>query len=139
MSIFNFSKFYTKSKNNLSFFENKHKVSYKAYLLLKKFVVLKIIDQSKLDFAYPQKWKPKILKNLSPRALKSLYRLSDKYEKNSYGIISQTYGSEIKNSNKKIRISKISNELLKKINNNSPRYENIDLKIKKFRINRILD
>ena len=101
MSFFNFNKFYTKSKNNLSFSENKHKVSYKAYLLLKKFVVLKIIDQSKLDFAYPQKWKPKIFKNLSPRALKSLYRLSDKYQKNSYGIISQTYGPEIISSKKK--------------------------------------
>ena len=101
MSFFNFNKFYTKSKNNLSFSENKHKVSYKAYLFLKKFVVLKIIDQSKLDFAYPQKWKPKIFKNLSPRALKSLYRLSDKYQKNSYGIISQTYGQEIISSKKK--------------------------------------
>ena len=138
MSFFNFNKFYTKSKKNLSFSENKHKVSYKAYLLLKKFVVLKIIDQSKLDFAYPQKWKPKIFKNLSPRALKSLYRLSDKYQKNSHGIISQTYGLEISNSNKK-KISKKSNELLKKINNNLPRYENIDLKIKKLRINNILD
>ncbi len=138
MSFFNFNKFYTKSKKNLSFPENKHKISYKAYLLLKKFVVLKIIDQSKLDFAYPQKWKPKIFKNLSPRALKSLYRLSDKYEKNSHGIISQTYGLENSNSNKK-KISKKSYELLKKINNNLPRYENIDLKIKKFRINSILD
>ena len=139
MPFLNFSKFYIKSKNNLSFFENKHKISYNAYSLLKKYVVLKILDQSKLDFAYPQKWKPKVLKNLSPRALKSLYRLSDKFEKNNYGIISQTYSStKTFNKNKK-KLTKKSIELLKKINNDLPRYKNIDLLIKKFKINKILD
>ena len=101
MSFLTLINFTQKVKTIYLFLKNKHKVSYKAYLLLKKFVVLKIIDQSKLDFAYPQKWKPKIFKNLSPRALKSLYRLSDRYQKNSYGIISQTYGPEIISSKKK--------------------------------------
>ena len=139
MSFINISKFYIKSKNNLSFFENKHKISYNAYLLLKKYVVSKVLDQSKLDFAYPQKWKPKVLKNLSPRALKSLYRLSDKFEKNNCGIISQTYSSSKTVNKHKKKLSKKSIELLKKINDDLPRYKDIDLLIKKFRINKLLD
>ena len=133
MALFNLDKFYTKSKNNLSFFESKYKISYKAYQLLKKFVVLKYIDQSKLDFAYPLKWKPKILKNLSPRALRTLYRLSDKFEKNSLGIISQNYEiNEVKTTKKKN--SHKAQNLLHKIENDLPRYQEIDSLIKKYKI-----
>ena len=87
MSIFNTNRSF-KNNNKLSFFVNKHKISYKAYELLKKLIISKRVDQSKLDFAHPEMWKPNIIKNLSPKAIKTLYRLSDN-KKDDNGLIAQ--------------------------------------------------
>ena len=135
MQFLKFNKNIKKSKNNLSFFAKKHRVSFKAYDLLKKFVINGNVSQEKLDFAYPQTWKPKILKNLSQRALRTLYRLSDIFKKNSLGVISQDY--EL--TQKKKPLSNKAKLLLHKINNNEARYQTIDNMIKKYNIKKILD
>lgn len=133
MSIFNTNRF-SKNNNKLSLFVNKHKISYKAYELLKKLIIAKRVDQSKLDFAHPEMWKPKVLKNLSPKAIKTLYRLSDN-KKDDNGLIAQSYIEKVKKS----PLSPVAKTLLKKIKKNEPRYSNIDVLIKKYKINKILD
>ena len=98
-------------------------------------VIKNQVSADKLDFVYPQNWKPKIFKNLSSRALTSLYRLSEKFEKNSVGILSQSYMTH----KAKKRLSKKAQHLLKRINaDDNNRYSHIDVMIKKHKINKIL-
>ena len=150
MSFFSFNKnnSKTKSKNNkLSFFSTKFNMSFQAYELLKKFVVSGVIDSDKLDFAHPKNWKPRVLKNISPKSMKTLYRLSDIYEKNSQGMICQNILKKdqpkvIKEkiegfiSIKSKKLSPKAKNLLEEIRNGKPRYENIDLLIKKYKVNK---
>ena len=99
-------------------------------------VIKNIVSSDKLDFVYPQNWKPKIFKNLSSRGLITLYRLSERFEKNSNGVLSQTYS--VSNTKKK-KLSKRAELLLKQIKKkDNDRYSNIDLLIKKQKINKIL-
>ena len=135
MSIFSFNINNSKIKKEnckLSFFVKKHNISFLAYDLLKKFVVKKIVSPEKLDFAHPKNWNPKVLKSISPKAMQTLYRLSDIYNKNSQGMISQK--PIMTNNNKKL--SPKAEKLLKKIENNQERYDHIDLLIKKYKINK---
>lgn len=134
MGIFNFKTKNQKENTKLSFFVKKHKISFLAYELLKKFVISQSVSPDKLDFVFPQNWTPKVLKNLSPKARTTLYRLSDNYGKNKKGLICQ-------NNNiihRKKPLSSNATRLLKKINNNQPRYQKIDLLIKKYKINKVL-
>ena len=104
-------------------------------MILKKFVISQSVSPDKLDFVFPQNWTPKVLKNLSPKARTTLYRLSDNYGKNKKGLICQ-------NNNiihRKKPLSSNATRLLKKINNNQPRYQKIDLLIKKYKINKVLN
>lgn len=136
MGIFNFSKNSNKSSYKLPIFYKKYKISFKAYEVLKKMVIKNIVSSDKLDFVYPQNWKPKIFKNLSSRGLITLYRLSERFEKNSNGVLSQTYS--VSNTKKK-KLSKRAELLLKQIKKkDNDRYSNIDLLIKKQKINKIL-
>ena len=135
MGIFNFNKNTNKSNFKLPIFYKKFKISFKAYETLKKIVIKNQVSADKLDFVYPQNWKPKIFKNLSSRALTSLYRLSEKFEKNSVGILSQSYMTH----KAKKRLSKKAQHLLKRINaDDNNRYSHIDVMIKKHKINKIL-
>ena len=87
MSLF---KFYNKSKiNSNKSFNGKRAISFKAYDLLKKYVINGTVSQEKLDSAYPKNTKLNIIKNVSQRSMKTFYKLSDKYLVNKYGIISQ--------------------------------------------------
>lgn len=136
MGIFNFNKNSNKSSYKLPIFYKKYKISFKAYEVLKKLVIKNIVSSDKLDFVYPQNWKPKIFKNLSSRGLITLYRLSERFEKNSNGVLSQTYNI---NNTKKKKLSKRAELLLKQIKKkDNDRYSNIDLLIKKQKINKIL-
>ena len=135
MGIFNFKTKNQKENTKLSFFVKKHKISFLAYELLKKFVISQSIPPDKLDFVFPQNWTPKILKNLSPKARNTLYRLSDNYSKNKKGLICQD-NNFIRN-NKSLSPNAL--KLLKKINKNQPRYHKIDLLIKKYKINKVLN
>ena len=136
MGIFNFNKNSNKSSHKLPIFYKKYKISFKAYEVLKKLVIKNIVSSDKLDFVYPQNWKPKIFKNLSSRGLITLYRLSERFEKNSNGVLSQTYNL---NNTKKKKLSKRAEKLLKQINKkDNDRYSHIDLLIKKQKINKIL-
>lgn len=136
MGIFNFNKNSNKSSYKLPIFYKKYKISFKAYEVLKKLVIKNIVSSDKLDFVYPQNWKPKIFKNLSSRGLITLYRLSERFEKNSNGVLSQTYNL---NNTKKKKLSKRAEKLLKQIKKkDNDRYSNIDLLIKKQKINKIL-
>ena len=135
MGIFNFKTKNQKENTKLSFFVKKHKISFLAYELLKKFVVSQAIPPDKLDFVFPQNWTPKILKNLSPKARNTLYRLSDNYSKNKKGLICQN--NDVVQINKSLSPNAI--KLLKKINTNQPRYHKIDLLIKKYKINKVLN
>jgi len=135
MGIFNFNKNSNKSSYKLPIFYKKFKISFKAYEILKKLVIKKEIPADKLDFVYPQNWKPKIFKNLSSRGLSTLYRLSEKFEKNENGVLSQSYLTHFT----KKKLSKKSKKLLKSINNNDKnKYSRIDVLIRKYRINRKL-
>lgn len=135
MGIFNFNKNTNKSSFKLPIFYKKFKISFKAYEILKKLVIKKEVSADKLDFVYPQNWRPKIFKNLSSRALTTLYRLSEKFEKNENGVLSQSYLAHFK----KKKLSKKAEKLLKGINSNDKnRYSRIDVLIKKHRINKIL-
>ena len=137
-----------RSKNNkLSFFSTRFNMSFLAYELLKKFVISGAINSDKLDFAHPKNWKPRVLKNISPKCMKTLYRLSDIYEKNSQGMICQNV---LKRNNTKVinnkfegfvsikskRLSPKAKSLLGKIRDEKPRYENIDILIKKYKVNK---
>ena len=150
MSFFSFNKnnSRTKSKNNkLSFFITKFNMSFLAYELLKKFVISGAINSDKLDFAHPKNWKPRVLKNISPKGMKTFYRLSDIYEKNPQGMICQNVikKNKVKIINNKFeglvsikgkKLSPKAKSLLEKIRSEKPRYENIDILIKKYKVNR---
>ena len=126
-------KFYNKAKKhiNKTYFHEKRVVSFEAYNLLKKYVVKGFSEQSCLDRAYPKNLKMNVLKNVSHRSMKSFYKLSDHYNKNKNGVLSQ---SNQFNVNKKL--STKAKKLLKKIKNNEPRYSNIDKLIKDYEFNR---
>ena len=145
MTLFSFNSKSKKENNKSSFFIKKYKVSFLAYELLKKYVVLKKVKPEKLDFVHPKNWKPRVIKNISPKAMKTLYRLSDLYEKNANGMVAQIKKIEPKVLTKKIeghitvkskKLSPKANNTLKKIRDEKLRYENIDLLIKKFKINK---
>ncbi len=137
MSLFNFKS--KKQKNKLPFFVKKNKISFLAYEILKKFVIDRQIAPEKLDFVFPQNWTPKILKDLSPQARNTLYRLSDNYYKNKKGLICQKNNSYFQNQKPSKTLSKKAKLLLDKINNNESRYDRIDMLIKKYKINKVLD
>lgn len=137
MSLFNFKS--KKQKNKLPFFVKKNKISFLAYEILKKFVIDRQIAPEKLDFVFPQNWTPKILKDLSPQARNTLYRLSDNYYKNKKGLICQKNNPSLKNQQLSKTLSKKAKLLLDKINNNESRYDRIDMLIKKYKINKVLD
>ena len=61
----------------------------------------------------------------------TFYKLSDKYSKNKKGVLSQSVKGDYHLFHKK-KLSQKAKDLLKKIENNSPRYENIDRVIKKY-------
>ena len=137
MSLFNFKS--KKQKNKLPFFVKKNKISFLAYEILKKFVIDRQIAPEKLDFVFPQNWTPKILKDLSPQARNTLYRLSDNYYKNKKGLICQKNNPSFQNQQLSKTLSKKAKLLLDKINNNESRYDRIDMLIKKYKINKVLD
>ena len=137
MSLFNFKS--KKQKNKLPFFVKKNKISFLAYEILKKFVIDRQIAPEKLDFVFPQNWTPKILKTLSPQARNTLYRLSDNYHKNKKGLICQKNNPSFQNQQSSKTLSKKAKLLLDKINNNESRYDRIDMLIKKYKINKVLD
>ena len=137
MSLFNFKS--KKQKNKLPFFVKKNKISFLAYEILKKFVINRQIAPEKLDFVFPQNWKPKILKTLSPQARNTLYRLSDNYYRNKQGLICQKNNPSFQNQQPSKNLSKNAKLLLDQINNNESRYDRIDMLIKKYKINKVLD
>ncbi len=137
MSLFNFKS--KKQKNKLPFFVKKNKISFLAYEILKKFVIDRQIAPEKLDFVFPQNWTPKILKDLSPQARNALYRLSDNYYKNKKGLICQKNNSCFQNQKSSKTLSKKAKLLLDKINNKESRYDRVDMLIKKYKINKVLD
>ena len=122
-------------------------MSFLAYELLKKFVISGAINSDKLDFAHPKNWKPRVLKNISPKGMKTFYRLSDIYEKNPQGMICQNV---IKKNKVKVITSKFESflsikgkelspkakSLLEEIRSEKPRYKNIDFLIKKYKVNK---
>tara|TARA_B100000989_G_C19460124_1_gene435834 strand:- start:231 stop:641 length:411 start_codon:yes stop_codon:yes gene_type:complete len=136
MSLFNFNNNKNKNKSTLSLFSKKYNISFKAYALLRKLILKKKAKQETLDYASPKNWNPKVLKNISPRATKTLHRLSEKYEKNRNGLISQL---KTKSNIQKKPLSRKSKILLNKIHNNLDRYENIDVLIRKFKIKKALN
>ena len=122
-------KLYNKTKKNInkSSFTGKP-ISFKAYDILKKFVVNGLVNPETLDSAYPKNTKLNVIKNVSQRSMNTFYKLSDKYSTNKLGIISQI---SIAGPKKKTFLK--AKELLKKIKTDTPRYENIDLLISKFK------
>ena len=126
-------KLYNKSKKsiNKSSINSKYAISFKAYDLLKRFVVQDIVQPKKLDNAYPKNTKLKILKNVSQRSMKTFYKLSDKYQTNKSGVLSQFNRFEGKRQKRKL--SKKAKDLLFKIKNDLPRYESIDYLIKNYK------
>ena len=128
MGLFNL---YNKAKKNLnkSAFNQKNTISFQAYELLKKYVVDEIVPPEKLDSAHPKNVNLKILKNVSPRAMKTFYKLSDKNIKNQNGMLSQTNNPAF---TYKKKLSPKAKKLLHKIKNDLPRYQSIDLIIKKI-------
>ena len=130
MSLFTF---YNKAKKNInkSSFKGKNAISFKAYELLKSFIVKGYVNPDKLDNAYPKNTKLKVIKNVSQRSLNTFYKLSDKYSKNKFGVISQF--NTAKSITFKKKLSPKAKELLLKINKNQLRYENIDLLIENLK------
>ena len=125
-----FQTIYNKTKNiNKSSLLEKP-ISFKAYDILKKFVVNGLVNPETLDSAYPKNTKLNVIKNVSQRSMNTFYKLSDKYSTNKLGIISQI---SIAGPKKKKKLSLKAKELLKKIKTDTPRYENIDLLISKFK------
>ena len=122
MSILNL---YNKAKKNINkyTFHQKNAISFKAYELLKDYVVRGIVEPHKLDGAYPKNTKLKVLKNVSQRSMRTFYKLTDQNNMNKQGMLSQPL-KKINTGSKKL--SPKAKKLLKKINNNLPRYENID-------------
>lgn len=125
MGIFNF---YNKAKKRIdkTYFHEKSVVSFEAYNLLKKYVVNGLSDQKSLDKAYPKNLKISVLKNVSHRSMKTFYKLSDHYKKNKNGVLSQLNNFDVDK-----KLSSNAKSLLKKINNNQPRYTRIDKLIEK--------
>lgn len=123
-------KFYNKAKYhiNKTYFNEKNVISFKAYDLLKKFVVNGLSDQRSLDKAYPKNLRMKVLKNVSRRSMKTFYNLAGRYEKNSKGVLCQSNSFEVEK-----KLSKNAKSLLTKIKNNEPRYKEIDNLIKKYK------
>ena len=130
MGLFNL---YNKTKKNInkSSFKGKNAISFKAYEILKKFVVDGLVTPDKLDDAYPKNTKLKIIKNVSQRSLKTFYKLSDKYLTDKYGIVSQV--NNTKQISFKKTLSPKAKNLLSKIKNDAPRYEKIDLLIENLK------
>ena len=127
MVLFNI---YNKAKKhiNKTYFSEKHVISFQAYNLLKKYVVRGLSDPTCLDKAYPKNLRMNVLKNVSHRSMKTFYKLSDHYQKNKSGVLSQSNSYSV---NKKI--SPKAKDLLKKIKNDLPRYTKIDELIEKHK------
>ena len=127
MGIFNI---YNKAKYhiNKTYFSEKIVISFEAYNLLKKYVVKGLSDSKSLDTAYPKNLKMNVLKNVSHRSMKTFYKLSDYYKKNKKGVLCQSNEFIV---NKKI--SSKAKDLLKKINNDLPRYSKVDKMIEKYK------
>ncbi len=127
MGLFNI---YNKAKKhiNKTYFSEKHVISFQAYNLLKKYVVKGLSDPTCLDKAYPKNLRMNVLKNVSHRSMKTFYKLSDHYQKNKSGVLSQSNSYSV---NKKI--SPKAKDLLKKIKNDLPRYTKIDELIEKHK------
>ena len=130
MSLF---KLYNKSKKsiNKSSINSKYAISFKAYELLKKLIVRDVVQARMLDNAYPKNTKLNILKNVSQRSMQTFYKLSDKYQTNKSGVLSQFNSFEGKRQKRKL--SRKAKDLLFKINNDLPRYESIDYLIKNLK------
>ena len=127
-----FLNLYNKAKKNINkyTFSQKNAISFKAYELLKEYVVKGWVDPQKLDNAYPKNTRLKVLKNVSQRSMKTFYKLSDQNIMNKQGVLSQH--SRIKSDSNK-KLSSKAKDLLKKINNDLPRYEKIDSLIDKIK------
>ena len=126
-----FFKFYYKTKldeNKLNTHRNKS-ISFKAYELLKRYVVTGKTSASSLDNAFPKNTKLKVLKNVSQRSMKTFYKLSDKYDRDKNGVLSQI-SDELTYTKKKI--SPHAKQLLVKLNKNQARYQKIDELIEKY-------
>ena len=130
MSLF---KLYNKSKKsiNKSSINSKYAISFKAYELLKKFIVRDVVQARMLDNAYPKNTKLNVLKNVSQRSMQTFYKLSDKYQTNKSGVLSQFNSFEGRRQKRKL--SKKAKDLLFKIKNDLPRYESIDYLIKNLK------
>ena len=126
-------KLYSKSKKsiNKSSINSKYAISFKAYNLLKRFIVQDIVKPENLDNAYPKNTKLKILKNVSQRSMRTFYKLSDKYQTNKSGVLSQFNSFEGRRQKRKL--SKKAKDLLFKIKNDLPRYESVDYLIKNLK------
>ena len=75
--------------------------------------------------------KLKVIKNVSQRSMQTFYKLSDKYQTNKSGVLSQFNGFEGKRQKRKL--SKKAKDLLLKLKNDLPRYESIDYLIKNLK------
>ena len=130
MSLF---KLYNKSKKsiNKSSINSKYAISFKAYELLKRYVIQNMVQPEKLDNAYPKNTKFKVIKNVSQRSMQTFYKLSDKYQTNKSGVLSQF--NSFKGKRQKRKLSKNAKDLLFKIKNDLPRYETIDYLIKNLK------
>lgn len=126
-----FFKFYHKTKSDVNKLNIHHKksISFKAYELLKKYVIAGKTNVSSLDNAYPKNTKLKILKNVSQRSMKTFYKLSDEYDRDKNGVLSQISGELV---HTKKRITPHAKQLLDKINKDQPRYQKIDKLIEKY-------
>tara|TARA_X000000368_G_scaffold377384_1_gene331014 strand:+ start:192 stop:590 length:399 start_codon:yes stop_codon:yes gene_type:complete len=126
-------KLYNKSKKsiNKSSINSKYAISFKAYELLKRFIVRDIVQAEMLDNAYPKNTKLKVLKNVSQRSMQTFYKLSDKYQTNKSGVLSQFNSFEGKRQKRKL--SQKAKDLLFKIKNDLPRYESIEHLIKNLK------
>tara|TARA_B100000886_G_C20359206_1_gene464419 strand:- start:118 stop:510 length:393 start_codon:yes stop_codon:yes gene_type:complete len=126
-----FFKFYHKTKSDVNKLNNHHKksISFKAYELLKRLVVTGKTNVASLDNAYPKNTKLKVLKNVSQRSMKTFYKLSDKYDRDKNGVLSQI-NEDVSYTKKKI--SPYSKQLLDKINKDQPRYQKVDELIERY-------
>ena len=127
-----FLNLYNKAKKNINkySFSQKNAISFKAYELLKEYVVKGWVDPQKLDDAYPKNTRLKVLKNVSQRSMKTFYKLSDQNIMNKQGVLSQPLNIKLEN---KKKLSPKAKDLLKKINKDLPRYEKIDSLINKIK------
>jgi len=126
-------KLYNKSKKSINKYSinSKYAISFKAYELLKRFVIKDIVQPEKLDGAYPKNTKLKVLKNVSQRSMQTFYKLSDKYQTDKSGVLSQF--NSLNGKRQKRKLSKKAKDLLFKIKNDLPRYEYVDYLIKNLK------